>query len=71
MVDIEIGKSGALFGALPSFQEVKMDEKYQVVRNDGSLYMECDRETALRLVRQLNEKYEGVYSYKAMRADER
>ena len=48
-----------------------MNEKYQVVRNDGSLYMECDRETALRLVRQLNEKYEGVYSYKAMRADER
>ena len=48
-----------------------MDEKYQVVGNDGSLYMECDRETALRLVRQLNEKYEGVYSYKAVRVDGR
>jgi hypothetical protein len=48
-----------------------MDEKYQVVRNDGSLYMECDRDTALRLVRQLNEKYEGLYSYKAVRADGR
>ena len=47
-----------------------MDEKYQVVRNDGSLYMECDRDTALRLVRQLNEMYEGVYTYKAVRADE-
>ena len=46
-----------------------MDEKYQVVRNDGSLYMECDRETALRLVRQLNEKYKGLYSYKAVRAN--
>ena len=48
-----------------------MDEKYQVVRNDGALYMECDRDTALRLVRQLNEKYEGLYSYKAVRADGR
>ena len=46
-----------------------MDEKYQVVRNDGSLYMECDRDTALRLVRQLNEKYKGLYSYKAVRVD--
>jgi len=46
-----------------------MDEKYQVVRNDGSLYMECDRETALRLARQLNEKYKGLYSYKAVRAN--
>lgn len=42
---------------------------YKVVRNDGKLYMECDRDTAVRLARQLNEKYEGVYSYKAVRAD--
>ena len=44
-----------------------MDEKYQVIRNDGALYMQTDRETALRLVRQLNEKYKGVYSYRAER----
>lgn len=42
--------------------------RYKVIRDDGSLYMECDRETALRLVRQLNELYEGTYSYKAVRA---
>jgi len=69
VVSLKVTDSGASCGALPSFQEVKMDEKYQVVRNDGSLYMECDRETALRLVRQLNEKYEGVYTYKAVRVD--
>lgn len=46
------------------------EEKYRVVRDDGSLYMECDRETALRLVRQLNEMYEGIYTYKAVRDDE-
>jgi hypothetical protein len=41
------------------------DEKLEckVVRNDGQVYMECDRETARRLVRQLNEMYEGVYKY--------
>ena len=38
---------------------------YRVVRNDGVVYMECDRETAFRLVRQLNEMYEGCYTYKA------
>jgi hypothetical protein len=43
------------------------EEKYRIIRNDGSLYMECDRDTALRLVRQLNEKYKGVYSYRAER----
>ena len=43
-----------------------MDE-YRVTRNDGVLYMLTDRETALRLVRQLNEKYKGVYSYRAER----
>ena len=44
-----------------------MDEKkdqYRIVRNDGVLYMECDRETALRLMRQLNERYEGIYHYR-------
>jgi len=41
-----------------------MDE-YRVIRNDGSLYMQTDRETALRLVRQLNELYKGIYSYRA------
>jgi hypothetical protein len=41
-----------------------MDE-YRVIRNDGSLYMQTDRETALRLVRQLNERYEGIYTYRA------
>lgn len=46
------------------------DETYRVVRNDGLTYMECERETALRLVRQLNERYEGIYTYKAVRADE-
>lgn len=45
------------------------EEKYRVIRNDGALYMECDRETALRLVRQLNERYKGLYTYKAVRAD--
>ena len=42
---------------------------YKVVRNDGVIYMECDRDTAVRLARQLNEKYKGLYSYKAVRAD--
>ena len=44
-----------------------MDEKkdqYRIVRNDGVLYMECDRETALRLMRQLNERYAGTYHYR-------
>ena len=41
-----------------------MDE-YRVIRDDGLLYMQTDRETALRLVRQLNELYEGIYSYRA------
>jgi hypothetical protein len=41
-----------------------MDE-YRVIRDDGSLYMQTDRETALRLVRQLNERYEGTYTYRA------
>lgn len=40
-------------------------KKYKVVRNDGVLYMECDREAALRLVRQLNERYAGIYEYRA------
>ena len=42
-------------------------DKYRIIRNDGVLYMECDRETALRLVRQLNERYEGTYQYRAER----
>jgi hypothetical protein len=71
VVDIEIANRGRSSGRSSLFQEVMMDEKYQVVRNDGALYMECDRDTALRLVRQLNEKYEGLYSYKAVRADGR
>jgi hypothetical protein len=44
-----------------------MDEKkdqYRIIRNDGVLYMTCDRETALRLMRQLNERYEGIYHYR-------
>ena len=70
MVDIKVANRGRSSGRSPLFKEVKMDEeKYRVIRNDGSLYMECDRDTALRLVRQLNELYEGVYSYKAVRAD--
>ena len=46
-----------------------MDEGkgYKVIRNDGVLYMECDRDTAMRLVRQLNERYEGVYQYRSER----
>jgi hypothetical protein len=39
-------------------------EKYNVIRNDGVLYMECDWDTALRLMRQLNERYEGIYTYR-------
>jgi hypothetical protein len=49
--------------------ETNETTQYKVVRNDGKLYMECDRDMAVRLARQLNEKYEGVYSYKAVRAD--
>lgn len=45
--------------------------QYKVVRNDGKLYMKCDRDTAVRLARQLNERYEGVYSYKAVPVDAR
>ena len=40
------------------------NDQYRVIRNDGVLYMECDRETALRLVRQLNERYAGIYHYR-------
>ena len=39
-------------------------DQYRIIRNDGVVYMECDRETAMRLVRQLNERYEGVYQYR-------
>ena len=35
-----------------------MDE-YRVIRDDGMLYMQTDRDTALRLVRQLNELSAG------------
>lgn len=38
--------------------------EYKIVRNDGITYMVCDWDTALRLMRQLNEKYEGTYSYR-------
>ena len=70
MVDIKVANRGRSSGRSPHFQEVMMDEeKYQVIRNDGSLYMQTDRETALRLVRQLNERYKGLYSYKAVRVD--
>lgn len=41
-----------------------MSEEYKVIRNDGKLYMTCDWDTAVRLTRQLNEKYEGTYSYR-------
>jgi hypothetical protein len=69
VVSLKVTDSGASCGALPSFSEGQImdEEKYRVIRNDGSLYMECDRDTALRLVRQLNEKYKGVYSYRAER----
>lgn len=50
--------------------DVMENEKYRVVRDDGRLYMECDRETALRLVGHLNKEYEGVYTYKMEKADE-
>ena len=40
------------------------EEKYRIVRNDGELYMECDWDTALRLMRQLNERYQGLYTYR-------
>jgi len=70
VVDIKVANRWRSSGRSLLFKEVKIDEeKYQVVRNDGSLYMECDRDTALRLVRQLNEKYEDIYSYKAVRVD--
>ena len=52
-----------------NMMETKDNVQYKVVRNDGVLYMECDRDTAVRLARQLNEKYKGLYSYKAVRAD--
>ena len=39
------------------------DNEFKVVRNDGALYMVCDRETAMRLMRQLNEFYKDVYHY--------
>ena len=51
--------------------ETKDSVQYKVVRNDGVIYMECDRDTAVRLARQLNERYEGVYSYKAVPVDAR
>jgi hypothetical protein len=44
-----------------------MDEKkdqYRIIRNDDVLYMTCDRDTAMRLMRQLNERYEGIYTYR-------
>lgn len=41
-----------------------MNDEYKVIRNDGKLYMTCDWDTALRLMRQLNERYEGVYTYR-------
>ena len=43
-----------------------MDEKkeqYRIIRN-GVLYMTCDWDTAIRLMRQLSERYEGVYHYR-------
>ena len=52
-----------------NIMETNESTLYKVIRNDGSLYMECDRDTAVRLARQLNEKYKGLYSYKAVRAD--
>lgn len=52
-----------------SMMETKDNVQYKVVRNDGKLYMECDRDTALRLARQLNERYEGLYTYKAVPVD--
>lgn len=42
-----------------------MGDEYRIIRNDGMLYMQTDRDTALRLVRQLNEKYKGIYTYRA------
>lgn len=41
-------------------------KQYKVVRNDGTVYLVVDRETAFRLVRQLNEKYKGLYTYTAV-----
>ena len=42
----------------------ELKEKYNVIRNDGVLYMTCDRDTAMRLMRQLNERYAGIYHYR-------
>lgn len=44
-----------------------MSEKYKIVRNDGITYMVCDWDTALRLMRQLNDKYDGIYQYRVER----
>lgn len=46
---------------------MEKSDQYKVIRNDGVLYMTCDRATALRLVRQLNERYKGTYTYRAER----
>lgn len=42
------------------------NNQYKVVRNDGMVYITIDRDNAFRLVRQLNEKYEGTYTYTAV-----
>lgn len=44
-----------------------MSEKYKIVRNDGVIYMVCEWDTALRLMRQLNDKYDGIYQYRVER----
>ena len=39
-------------------------DQYRIVRDDGEIYMTCDWDTALRLMRQLNERYAGLYTYR-------
>ena len=43
-------------------------ERYLVVRNDGKLYMECDKATAMRLMNDLNKRYMDTYVYHVEKA---
>ena len=43
-------------------------ERYWVVRNDGKLYMECDKATAMRLMNDLNKRYMDTYVYHVEKA---
>lgn len=43
-------------------------ERYWVVRNDGKLYMECDKATAMRIMNDLNKRYMDTYVYHVEKA---